>query len=57
MFTAKFNELELLETWAEEDSEIGVKFAPALSLASGTTRTQVVYVNVEPGMRLSLIHI
>jgi hypothetical protein len=39
MFTAKFNELELLDTWAQEDSEIGVKFAPALSLASGTTRT------------------
>ena len=52
MFTAKFNELELLDTWAQEDSGIGVKFAPALSLASGTTRTQVVYVNVEPGMRL-----
>src|SRR5215212_3781972 len=52
MFTAKFNELELLETWAQEDSEIRVKFAPALSSANGTTSTQVVYVNVEPGMRL-----
>jgi quercetin dioxygenase-like cupin family protein len=52
MITAKFNELELLETWAEEDSEIRVKFAPALSSESGTTSTQVVYVNFEPGMRL-----
>ena len=52
MITAQLNELELLEAWAEEDSDIRVKFTAPISSASGTASTQVVYFTLEPGTRV-----
>ena len=52
MITSQLDELELLDAWAEEDSEIRVKFTAAISSASGTASTQVVYFTLEPGKRV-----
>ena len=52
MITSQLNELELAEVWAEEDSEIRFKLAAALSSASPTASTQLIYFTVEPGERV-----
>ena len=49
MITEQLNELELAEVWAEEDSEIRFKLAAAISTASPTSSTQLIYFTVEPG--------
>ena len=49
MITSQLNELELLEVWAEEDSEIRFKLNPTISTASPTASTQLIYFTVEPG--------
>jgi quercetin dioxygenase-like cupin family protein len=49
MITSQLNELELAEVWAEEDSEIRFKLAAAISTASPTSSTQLIYFTVEPG--------
>jgi quercetin dioxygenase-like cupin family protein len=49
MITSQLNELELAEVWAQEDSEIGFKLAAAISTASPTASTQLIYFTVEPG--------
>jgi quercetin dioxygenase-like cupin family protein len=51
MIASKLNELELLEAWAEEDSDIRVKFTAPISSASGTASTQLVYFTLEPEKR------
>ena len=51
MITAQINELELLEAWAEEDSEIRVNFAAPISSESGTASTQFVHFTLEGGKR------
>jgi quercetin dioxygenase-like cupin family protein len=51
MIASKLNELELLEAWAEEDSDIRVKFTAPFSSASGTASTQLVYFTLEPEKR------
>jgi len=49
MITSQLDELELAEVWAEEDSEIRFKLAAAISTASPTSSTQLIYFTVEPG--------
>jgi quercetin dioxygenase-like cupin family protein len=49
MITSQLNELDLAEVWAEEDSEIRFKLAAAISTASPTSSTQLIYFTVEPG--------
>src|SRR4028119_2393217 len=49
MITSQLDELELLEVWAEEDSEIRFKLNPTISSESGTASTQLIYFTVEPG--------
>jgi quercetin dioxygenase-like cupin family protein len=49
MITSQLNELELAEVWAQEDSEIRFKLAAAISTASPTSSTQLIYFTVEPG--------
>jgi quercetin dioxygenase-like cupin family protein len=52
MITSQLNELELAEVWAEEDSEIRFKLAAAISTASPTASTQLIYFTLEPGERV-----
>ncbi len=52
MIRARLDELELLETWAEDDTQIGPKFAAAISAENGSASTQVVYFTLEPGKTL-----
>jgi quercetin dioxygenase-like cupin family protein len=52
MITEQLNELELLEVWAEEDSELRFKLAAAISSASPTASTQLIYFTLEPGTRV-----
>jgi quercetin dioxygenase-like cupin family protein len=47
--SARFDELELLEAWAESDPQIGPKFAAAISAENGSASSQVVYFTLEPG--------
>ncbi len=49
MIRVRLDELELLETWAEDDTQIGPKFAAAISAENGSASTQVVYFTLEPG--------
>ena len=49
MITSQLNELELLEVWAQEDSELRFKLNPTISTASPTSSTQLIYFTVEPG--------
>ncbi len=49
MITARLNQLELLETWAEEDPQVSVKFAAAISAQHGSASTQLVYFTLKPG--------
>jgi quercetin dioxygenase-like cupin family protein len=49
MITSQLNELELLEVWAQEDSELRFKLNPTISTASPTASTQLIYFTVEPG--------
>jgi quercetin dioxygenase-like cupin family protein len=49
MITSQLNELELAEVWAEDGSEIRFKLAAAISTASPTASTQLIYFTVEPG--------
>jgi quercetin dioxygenase-like cupin family protein len=49
MITSQLDELELAEVWAEEDSEIRFKLAAAISTASPTSSTQLIYFTLEPG--------
>ena len=49
MITSQLNELELAEVWADEDSEIRFKLAAAISTASPTASTQLIYFTHEPG--------
>jgi len=52
MITSQLNELELAEVWAQEDSKTRFKLAAALSSASPTASTQLIYFTVEPGERV-----
>jgi quercetin dioxygenase-like cupin family protein len=52
MITARLNGLELLEVWAEEDSETRFRLAPAISSESPTASTQLIYFTLEPGERV-----
>ena len=52
MISARLNQLELLETWAEEDSQISPKFAAAISAQNGSASTQLVYFTLEPGAKV-----
>jgi quercetin dioxygenase-like cupin family protein len=52
MISAQLNQLELLETWAEEDPQISPKFAAAISAHNGSASTQLVYFTLEPGAKV-----
>ena len=51
MITARLEELDLTEGWAEGHPEVGFKFGPAVSAANGSASSQVIYVSIEPGKR------
>ena len=51
MISAKISELELLEGWSEVDPDVGFEFGLATSAANGSSSSQVICVNIEPGKR------
>ena len=52
MISAKIGELELLESWYEDDPTMRVRFNLPFYVGSGTKNTVVVYFELEPGHRL-----
>ena len=52
MFTTQLDELELFESWSQEDPQIASKSAIVLSSREGSTSTQVFYIVCEPHKRI-----
>ncbi|MDP9409378.1 MAG: cupin domain-containing protein [Actinomycetota bacterium] len=52
MISAQIGELELLESWYEDDPTMRVRFDFPFFVGSGTKNTAVVYFELEPGHRL-----
>ena len=52
MFSAQLDQLELFESWTQEDPEIVSKSAIALSSREGSASTQVFYMVCEPRKRI-----
>ncbi len=52
VISAKIGELELLESWYEDDPTMRVRFNFPFFVGSGTKNTAVVYFELEPGYRL-----
>ena len=48
MFTAQLDQLDLFESWTQEDPQIASKSAIALSSREGSASTQVFYIVCEP---------
>ena len=52
MIAERIDQLELLETWYEDDPDMRVKVNFPFFLGNGTKSTAVVYFELEPGYRL-----
>jgi quercetin dioxygenase-like cupin family protein len=52
LFTAQLDQLELFESWTQEDPQIVSKSAIALSSREGSASTQVFYIVCEPHKRI-----
>ena len=52
MFTAQLDQLDLFESWTQEDPQIASKSAIALSSREGSASTQVFYIVCEPHKRI-----
>jgi len=52
VFTAQLDQLDLFESWTQEDPQIASKSAIALSSREGSTITQVFYIVCEPHKRI-----
>ncbi len=52
MFTAQLDELELFESWSQEDPQIASKSAIVLTSREGSAITQVFYIVCEPHKRI-----
>ncbi len=52
MISAKIGELELIESWYEDDPTMRVRFNFPFYVGSGTKNTAVVYFELEPGYTL-----
>jgi quercetin dioxygenase-like cupin family protein len=52
LFTAQLEQLELFESWSQEDPRIASKSAIVLSSREGSASTQVFYIVCEPNKRI-----
>jgi quercetin dioxygenase-like cupin family protein len=51
LITARLDQVELAEGWSDVDPEVGFEFGLAVSAANGSSSSQVICVNIEPGKR------